>query len=512
MGKIKSAICLVLTTLVIVALGFICFVSFDYGENGMHRFDSVISVIDKDANFGAEYGANGSYRGGGYSATFYPEGVITANEFDENCKAKTGDDLADYKEKYAIPEEYPDLCEAYPNLRFEKEKALDGDKISAEFADKFAYAKDRLTARYTRMNITDLRVDVADDYTLHVFVPQSTGTANAYTATFDLFSQMGDLDILYGSSEDTATSILRADETIGDYVKSAGTAVDTNGTHFVTVRLTSLGKKTLASKTQGLSADSTGSIIFRIGGENVIPAISVSSPITNGVISFGNSSFDGVTATALATLIEETATCGVSIEGSFSLSADHVVVEPALYGENATFYLYIAFGVLFVAMMAFFFARYGLLAFVHLYTYLIFLLVTILCMWAISFVTLSAATFAAILLSSLLLSVSQVFVYEEARKEYKTGKTIAACVKNAYKKCLWHIFDLHIIVAGVAFILYAIAFSQLAAFGFMLGLTAVFSGIASLALGRFFWAIMMSFTEKPGKFCNFKREEVEDND
>ena len=155
----------------------------------------------------------------------------------------------------------------------------------------------------------------------------------------------------------------------------------------------------------------------------------------------------------------------------------------ALYGDSALVYMYIAFGVLFVAMMVFFFVRYGLLGFVHLYTYLLFLLVTLLCMWSLSFITISTGTFAAVLLASVLLSASQAIVYENARKEYAAGKTVAAAVKNAYKKCFWHIFDLHIVVAGVSFITYAIALTQLSGFAFMLGLCTLFSGICALAVG-----------------------------
>ncbi len=510
MGKVKSAICLALATLIIAALSFICFVALPANGGRINQFDPVVTWIGKDANLGVEFGANSSYRGGGYIATFYPEGVISAAEFDDNLASmEEGKAKEDYAAKYT---RIGGLC-------FDTEKNIDASgNITADFAAKFEYAKARLTERYERMHIENLRIDVVDGYTLRVFVPQTPETINGYTATFTLFSYLGDFEVLYGSDEASATTALpAAGKTIGEYVSGATTAVDGDGTNYVVINFTSAGRDRLASKTADATENGSGTLLFKIG-DNTAISLSISAAVEDDSLYISNPSspFSAEAAEALAIVIDtaanaETAASDV-YDGNFSLSADSVVTVRALYGDNALLYIYIAFGVLFAAMMVFFFVRYGLLGFVHLYTYLFFLLVTLLCMWSLSFVTVSTGTFAAILLSSLLLSASQAVVYENARKEYATGKTITAAVKNAYKKCFWHIFDLHIVIAGVSFITYAIAFTQLAGFAFMLGLTALFSGIGALALGRFFWMIMMRFTDKPGKFCNFKREDAENED
>ena len=68
MGKIKSALLLVLYTLLIAFLCFICTVSFNYGENDLHTFSSILDLTAKDADLGGTYGANDTYSGGGYSA------------------------------------------------------------------------------------------------------------------------------------------------------------------------------------------------------------------------------------------------------------------------------------------------------------------------------------------------------------------------------------------------------------------------------------------------------------
>ena len=321
----------------------------------------------------------------------------------------------------------------------------------------------------------------------------------------------------YGTDEASATTALPATgKSVGDYVKGASTATDGDGTHYVIINFTSAGKERLASRTAD-AATNGGTLFFKIGETSVI-SLSISSAIEDDRLYISNPSspFTAEAAEALAILIDSAANAKVSAsdvyDGAFTLHVDSIATVRALYGDSALVYMYIAFGVLFVAMMAFFFVRYGLLGFVHLYTYLFFLLVTLLCMWSVSFVTVSTGTFAAVLLASLLLSASQAFVYESARKEYASGKTITAAVKNAYKNTFWHVFDLHVVVAGVSFITYAIALTELSGFAFMLGLCSLFSGISVLAIGRFMWSIMMRFTNKQGKFCNFKRKEVEDDE
>ena len=83
MGKIKSAICIALFTLLIAALCFVCTVSFSYGTNDLHTFNSILRMTAKDADLGAPYGSDG-YLGGGYSAVYYPEGVISEKVFEDN--------------------------------------------------------------------------------------------------------------------------------------------------------------------------------------------------------------------------------------------------------------------------------------------------------------------------------------------------------------------------------------------------------------------------------------------
>ena len=80
-----------------------------------------------------------------------------------------------------------------------------------------------------------------------------------------------------------------------------------------------------------------------------------------------------------------------------------------------------------------------------------------LCIWAIDFLSLGVGSVLAVLFGAIVLSVSDAMAYEYARKEFATGKTMTFAVKSGYKKCFWHIFDMHIVLAALGFIAYFIA-------------------------------------------------------
>ena len=70
MGKKKSAVLIVLMSVVLAALLFIS-VTPSFYVNTTQRFTSLLSIVDL-----------GSDLGGGYSVVYYPEGVITKEEYE----------------------------------------------------------------------------------------------------------------------------------------------------------------------------------------------------------------------------------------------------------------------------------------------------------------------------------------------------------------------------------------------------------------------------------------------
>lgn len=500
MGKKKSVVLLIIYTLLIAVLCFICTVSFSYGTDNMYTFSSVMRMMDKDADLGLAYGANadaGAYLGGGYSAVYYPEGVISAKEYDDNIRDMSEEDAAEYADTYV---RYPD---ANGSVYLEKGVAANDDgTMQDSFKSAFDSALKTVTERVARLRVDGARVDVVGDYAIRVFMPSMMdGEYSAMT----LFAYTGALDIRCGTDEASATSLfnITSKYSLSDYIKSIGSRTS-GDTAYVEFIFTDMGQEALKTATSG-AAETAVTLYFYVGDTSVI-SLSVSEVYDQNSL-YISGSYTAETANAVAVLFD-TAMSGSADDLTFT--AGDAYFQPALYGGNTVYMLYIAFGVCFVAMMAFFFIRYRRLGFVHLYTYLLFLFAMILCGWSIPFVYLSVETFLAFMLASVLLCVSNAVTFESARKEYALGKTMTSSVKTGYKKCFWKLFDLHIAVALIAFLVAAIAISSLQVAAFVLGLATVFSGVGTLAVNRFGWAVMMATSKQTGKFCNFKREEVED--
>ena len=509
MGKIKSTIALICITLLVAVLGFFCLASFYYGEDDMNKFDSVLTMTEKDFNLGASYGASGTgYMGGGYAAVYYPEGVISAKQYQDDLgqyAADETDKIAKYKDKY--------VSYAGGTLYLEKEVVCkkDSTEISEDFISNFNAVAEMMAKRVERLDVGGARVDVKDDFTVRVVLP-ATMDSSSYSYVLQALPYSGELTVSYGSDEATATTVLprRANEPITDFVKSAR-ATSMNGSPYVVIRFTQLGEEQLhiATAPDG-NGTVSGTLYFKVGGETFL-SLSMSEQVDDNKLYISSSSYTKEMAAAVA------ATLDTSIEGTgkgFTMEIQELYHYTAGYGELALTLVYAAVGATMLGMMIFFLIRYRVLAFANLYSFLLVLFPMILCVWAIPFTYIGVETVMAVLLAGVLLSVSNAVVFETARKEYAQGKTLGASVKAAYKRLFWTIFDIHIVVALLSFMVFFVAVTNLSVFAFVLGLATVFSGICSLGVNRFFWAVMSGLSKKPAALGGFKRskEAFEDED
>lgn len=499
MSKFKSALALTALAILIAVLCFVCTVSFPMGND---YFNSVISRMTKDADLGGA-SIDGGYLGGGYVAMYYPEGVISAKEYIDNRDGIADDDKRDeYIAKYTPSESGA--------LYFEIEKVCDEEdttKLSEEFKTSFEETLCLIKARYESMHVEDARLEVVDGYTVRISLPRATGSTGAI---YQALAYTGDMSIGVGSSAASATTIMpkssREDDVITDYVSSISTRTDAAGTAYVVINFTSKGAEILQSQTAD-AASSPTTMYFKLG-DNAVISLSVSTAIEDSSLYIsGSYTTDSAKAVALAldTSLDNTGMNAVSftVTDLYSFEAN--------YGSDALLLLYITFAVLFAGMTIFFAVRYHGLVIAHLISFLLFFFPMVLCMWAISFINLTVETFVALMLAGAVLSVSNAVSYEYARKEYSYGKTMVSSVKTGYKKCFWHIFDIHIVLAVLGFITYFISLTSLAGFAFTFALGICFSGVCSLAINRFAWAATLAQTKRSGAFSNFKRtEEVED--
>ncbi len=534
MGKVKSAICLTLMSLLIAVMCFFCTVTFHL--NAVETFHSTVSLTAKDITLGSQLDDD-NYLGGGYTAIYYPEGVISAKAYEDDldhyravynellegdpteASQKTKDakkQVEDYEKKYPAELRVGGLC-------LESEVASeDGKTISGDYKAKIQKTFRIMKERYEALHIDGAKLEIVSDYALRITLPQTYSNRNF---AFQYMSYSGAITVLYGKDLDSATVILpenKRNAVIGDYLTGFSSRTGADGTSFVSISFTDKGREIVKNATADAtsSTDSNSSsnssssqkMFFKIGdSENAVLEFSVSSQVDQSTM-YISGNYTGESARATAILMDSALEDGDSEDLSVNFYGDDMIRIPALYGDNALMLLYIAFGVCVVAMAVFFFVRYGLLGFAHLFTYLLFLFSMLLCIWAIPFLNMSVGTVIALLLASLVFAVSDAMPYEYARNEYSLGRTMTASVKSAYKKSFWHVFDLHVVLAAFAFILYGVALTGLSSFAFVFGLGIGFSALCSLLVGRLAWASMMAFTPRKGAFCRFKREEVEEDD
>lgn len=476
MGKKKSAIFLILITLVIAFFCAVCTVSFEYGT--IKKYNSAVSLMDKDSQFG-----------GGYNAVYYPDGVISAEEY-----AGLEDDEKSEYTSYANGSIY-----------LEKESVCDEDGVTVKesFKTEFAASVRALTKRYESAHIEGARVEICDDYTVRVSMAQRLNSAGT---AVQLFGYMGEFSVSYGSDEDSAEVIIEATEQkpITDYFKGASSTVQQD-TAFVILDFTKEGRELVKDATASATSDSTSTMYFKVGDNNVI-SLTVSQQIDQSSLAISGS-YTAETANIVAKLIDNVIN---GEETSLSMKFNEARTYSDGMGEWAATFVYIAFGAAMLVSAIFFFVRYRLLGFTHLYTILTFAILTVICLSFIPELYLGLNTIAAFIIGFAMLNASNFVSYEYARREYALGKTIASSVKQGYKKCFFALFDVHIALAVIAFLAYFIATLELKIFALALLLFVLFSGVCTLLVNRFYWAIMMSLSKNKGKFCHFVREEVED--
>ncbi len=499
MGKVKSAICLCAITLILAVLCFVCFVPFPTGSGGISYYNPIINWAEKSEDLGGFQfgGEDPAYIGGSYSIMLYPEGVISSKEYESNLRILEGDDRTEYEGKYT--------AHAGGALYLSNEDVMDGGRVTQKFSTSFEKRLELLKERFSRLNTEGTSIEVVNDYSVRVTMPASTDVS---VASFLYFGYMGDLEVSFGTDLESAGRIFpETNKPITDYMKGADTR-SMNGTQYVVLHFTNEGQKLISTAT-ATAESSGGTLFFTVGGEQVI-GLSVSSRLNEKDL-YISGDYSSDAAKILSTVIDTSVDFASDSELG-KLEMGELYRNQAGFGKSALMFVYLALAVSSVAGVVFFFIRYRRLGFAHLYSFLFFLLAMLLCVWWIPTLTIGMNTLTAFILTAVLLSVSNAVAFENARKEYALGKTMTSSVKTGYKKCFWHLFEVHAVVGGIGLLIWGIALSELSAFGLTLALGALFSAIATLAFNRFMWFVMMSLAKNQGKFCHFVREVDDDEE
>ena len=146
----------------------------------------------------------------------------------------------------------------------------------------------------------------------------------------------------------------------------------------------------------------------------------------------------------------------------------------------------------------------------HVFGFLTYALALILCISLIDGIIVNIAGLLAIVLSAAVMCAFNFYAFRNIREEFNTGKTLTAAIKSGYRKSLALTIDAHIVLFLASLVIYLIALgaAQYMALIFMLG--TVLSAACTLAVTRFYFYMFLAQPKNKIAFCNFKREETED--
>lgn len=472
MGKVKSVILTVVFTVLIAVLCAMCVVptfSWPWTINGTAKdFNSVLKVMTTD-----------SYIGGGYFTTYYPEGVITASEYEDLSES----DKADYT--------------AHGSLYVNTDDVGESDDFKSNF-DKTA---DVIAKRFEALQLDYLKIEVIDDYALRVEVPSSLSSVSSI---FSSIAVDGELTLTHSSKtgpmlEGTVRKPLT------DYFEEA--SASGSSTPYIKIDLTKEGREKIASITETVAANDDQALVFSVG-ETTLISLTCSSTIDES--SLGISGYSDVyVARTVAAVLDS---CIKDETVSFKMTNDEIASFDSVNGAKLPLWLYIGFGVASLLMLVYAAVRYKGMGVAHIYGYLSYLIIVVMCFGLIEQISLTFAGIFAAALGAVLFTISNFLVFNNVHKEFLSGKRLEASVKSAYKSALAGIIDVHLLFVLVSLFPFFIGIGEMAMLGACLLVSSITSAACSLLLTRLYFAMFMGCVKNQYAFCNVKKEEVFDDE
>ncbi len=552
MSKTKSVVMTTLLTIVIVVLCLVCVVpefTVPFRVGGIwNKYNSVVSVT-----------SYGSDLGGGYSAVYYPEGVVSAEDYAKQVNTFEGElDAAireylgiDADEAHTLDElktlyensakgskavddalynvtEYVDEYVAYNSANFPAIKddkvtnaalylkvnevcaAISGQAgqyaIKDDFKADFENTVKVIAKRFDKKNLKSLDVSVKDGVTVQVSVPRTVEDPEA------LFTQMGYTGEFVLKSHDKVALKAGPQTAMTAYFKKV-TSISSGDEGVVRFDLTEEGREQIRKITETLRTDETDATLYFYIGDNQIIGLGLGEQ-TEGIDEdalFISGSFTPESAENVAIVVESALKDGtVDLALSVSETTDYTVTA----GSNAMNIVYIVFAAVMVAMFAFSIIRYKGLGVTHAYAYLSYLICMLMFIAFLPGMALSASGVLAVALTSVMMVLSNYYIFENIRKEFNTGKTLSSAIKAGYKRSLSPMLDMHIVLFVIGLVLFFASIGEVATFAYIFLLGVLMSGISTLLLTRYYWYIMRGLvaSSKQHQFSGFKREVSEDDE
>ena len=508
MGRIKSTILMVLLSIVIVALcALTAFPAFSFVD-GIQGWQPAIVSLDA-----------GSELRGGYYTYYYPQGVISATDYQNTYES--------YEDGSAAQLDYADQYVQYKGLYLEKdedvgifddETTASADNVSATFKAEFDAVTQEIIARFSKKGFSQYRVAVVDDYALRVEVPAPARHAwsseepddqNSILA-LQAFSELGSLTIKNGAED--VDEFVKA-ESMTDFID--GFAVETEyGVSYIVAYLTGAGQSVIGGLKDGLSnynpndtsgtflnfyVGETDTALMKVGKDNITSDMRIRYPIA-----YENNQAQAETYGILLNSALKT--------GGYDIQFTSSLINQTAEGNTMTF-VYIALGaalLIGLVLPIIFFGKYGI---ANGYSTLSYTIIVALCY---AFITgavfeITLASLLMYLVGLVLVNLCSAYVYVAIKKEVDTGKTVLSAVKKGYNKTLWHIIDMYAVLLLAALAL-LIAVGGLFTLAMQALICVIAAAFCSLLWGRGINYVFLSACKDKYKYFRFARRDDEDEE
>lgn len=189
------------------------------------------------------------------------------------------------------------------------------------------------------------------------------------------------------------------------------------------------------------------------------------------------------------------------MSGTFNveMSLKESSVVSATLGTQALMLCLIGGAVGIVLIMLILWLRYGDFGLLASFALVIYIVLMLFFLQAISFVQLTLPGLAGIMLSIGMAVDGTVIIFEKVREDYRSGKKIPMACRNGFKRAFWPIFDSNITTIISAVVLLILGTSSIQGFATTLLIGIVLSMFMNLVILRFFVKWYLPFNSVKAK-------------
>lgn len=303
------------------------------------------------------------------------------------------------------------------------------------------------------------------------------------------------------AADATAENSISGEEVVDAYAQFSQTS-NKGYSWGVNVKLTDAGKSKLATMTEDAASSQITLNIF-VGEGEQISKIGIEGQVnTNDLYFYGDTTRtqDAANATALAILMGK-------YYADFDMVNDEVIEIAPLISPAIQTLIYVAIGIICLALLAMFFIMFGELGWIVSLCFAFFMTLTVFFMQAIPIFVLSFSGVIGLVIGMVLFFISNFIIFKAAKDGYAEGKKIPLAVKLGINNSVMKIVDISVVAIIFAVGAFIIGGVYAQSFALAIGICAALNLLTSLAFNKLFTKWYTRINTKDAKKLHFTREE-----